>query len=443
METSISSPSLILSTLEPSSESGSADLYPLAVSYPPTFITTSTVSNDSSSAAAVAASSSSSFHISNATIISETIQEGSYVPYAHRPETYLAPLIFLVIFVVGFIGNGLLIFIFTRHKSLRNVPNTFILCLSAGDFLVIVGTVPFISLIYTVESWPFGGFICKLSEFIRDLSIGVTSLSLMVLSIDRYLAIAMALKQLNMSCRSKKMAYAVSAVVWTLSIAIAAPGAYTSHVMEYQTSNETYIHICYPFPEESLNWYPKIIIMTKFILLYVIPLFFISISYAMLARHLLLTKARAKKTGVPTPSNYQNQLKSRAKVAKLVLVFVVIFVVSFLPNHIFMFWFYYTYPNSLQNYNRYWHYFKIAGYVLTFANSCTNPFVLYMSSGRFRSYYRQYLCFLRPQKHQNQHALVLRYANLSRSGDAPFTNNSSGTNRSTFILTNAVADTAV
>ena len=426
METSISSP-------EPESGSGSADLYPLAVSYPPTFTSIVTSINDTTT---------STLYMTNTTI-ENTIQDTSYVPYAHRPETYLAPLIFLVIFVVGFIGNGLLIFIFTRHKSLRNVPNTFILCLSAGDFLVIVGTVPFISLIYTVESWPFGGFICKLSEFIRDLSIGVTSLSLMVLSIDRYLAIAMALKQLNMSCRSKKMAYAVSAVVWTLSIAIAAPGAYTSHVMKYQTSNETYIHICYPFPLEWINWYPKIIVMTKFILLYVIPLVFISISYAMLARHLLLTKARAKKTGVPTPSNYQNQLKSRAKVAKLVLVFVVIFVVSFLPNHIFMFWFYFTYPNSLENYNSYWHYFKIAGYVLTFANSCTNPFVLYMSSGRFRSYYRQYLCFLRPRKHQNQHALVLRYANLSRSGEAHFTNNSSGTNRSTFILTNAVADTAV
>lgn len=382
----------------------------------------------------------------NESTVKTTVEDSTYVPYSHRPETYLAPFIFLIIFIVGFTGNGLLIFVFTRHKSLRNVPNTFILCLSAGDFLVIVGTVPFISLIYTVESWPFGGFICKLSEFIRDLSIGVTSLSLMVLSIDRYLAIAMALKQLNMNCRSKKMAYAVSGVVWSLSIAIAIPGAYTSHVMKYPTSNDTFVQICYPFPLEWIDWYPKIIVMTKFILLYIIPLLFISVSYAMLARHLLLTKARAKKTGVPTPINYRNQLKSRAKVAKLVLVFVVIFVISFLPNHIFMFWFYYTYPSSLENYNIYWHYFKIAGYVLTFANSCTNPFVLYMSSGRFRTYYRQYLFFLRPgrknQHSQNTHAL--RYANFSRSGDAHFTtNNSSATNRSTLVLTNPVAVTAV
>src|SRR5437870_6016945 len=71
-------------------------------------------------------------------------ESSSYVPYKNRPETYLVPLIFLIIFVVGLVGNGLLIFIFMRHKSLRNVPNTFILCLSAGDIMVIVGTIPFI-----------------------------------------------------------------------------------------------------------------------------------------------------------------------------------------------------------------------------------------------------------------------------------------------------------
>lgn len=380
----------------------------------------------------------------NLTLEEEIVDDTSYVPtpYSSRPETYLVPLIFLIIFVVGLTGNGLLIFIFSRHKSLRNVPNTFILCLSIGDMMVIVGTIPFISLIYTLESWPFGNFICKLSEFMRDLSIGVTSLSLMALSIDRYLAIAMALKHLNMSFRSKKTAYMTSGVVWALAIMIAIPGGYTSHVMEYRTSNTTFIHVCYPYPMEWIDWYPKIIIMTKFVMLYVVPLIFITISYALLARHLLLTKKRAKETGVPTPANYQNQLKSRAKVAKLVLVFVAIFILSFLPNHVFMLWFYFTYPESMKNYNNFWHFLKIAGYVLSFTNSCTNPFVLYLSSGRFRAYYRQYLCCLGARK---DHQLVLRYANITRSGEGQtFTNFSSATNnthRTNIPMTNNVAVT--
>lgn len=376
----------------------------------------------------------------NMTLGEAIVDDTSYIPYYSRPETYLVPIIFLIIFVVGFTGNGLLIFIFSRHKSLRNVPNTFILCLSIGDMMVIVGTIPFISLIYTLESWPFGNFICKFSEFMRDLSIGVTSLSLMALSIDRYLAIALALKQVNMSFRSKKMAYVTSGVVWALAIIIAIPGGYSSHVMEYRTSNTTFIHVCYPYPLEWIDWYPKIMVMTKFVLLYVVPLIFISISYALLARHLLLTKKRAKETGVPTPANYKNQLKSRAKVAKLVLVFVAIFILSFLPNHVFMLWFYFTYPESMKNYNGFWHFLKIAGYVLSFANSCTNPFVLYLSSGRFRAYYRQYLCCLRPRK---DHQIILRYGNISRSNDPPYTNYSSGTNtnRTNIPMTNNMAVT--
>ena len=374
----------------------------------------------------------------NMTLDEAIVDDTSYIPYSSRPETYLVPILFLIIFAVGLTGNGLLIFIFMRHKSLRNVPNTFILALSIGDMMVIVGTIPFISLIYTLESWPFGNFICKLSEFMRDLSIGVTSLSLMALSIDRYLAIALALKQVSMNFRSKKMAYLTSGIVWALAIVIAIPGGYSSHVMEYRTSNTTFIHVCYPYPLEWIDWYPKIMVMTKFVLLYLIPLIFISISYALLARHLLLTKKRAKETGIPTPTNYKNQLKSRAKVAKLVLVFVAIFILSFLPNHVFMLWFYFTYPESLKNYNDFWHFLKIAGYVLSFANSCTNPFVLYLSSGRFRAHYRQYLCCLRPGKDQQ---IVLRYGNISRSNEGPYTNYSSGTNRTNIRLSSNMAVT--
>ena len=380
----------------------------------------------------------------NLTLDEAVVEDTSYIPYSSRPETYLVPLIFFLIFAVGLTGNGLLIFIFSRHKSLRNVPNTFILCLSIGDMMVIVGTIPFISLIYTLESWPFGSFICKLSEFMRDLSIGVTSLSLMALSVDRYLAIALALKHLNMSFRSKKMTYMTSGVVWFLAILIAIPGSYTSHVMDYRTSNTTTIQVCFPYPMEWIDWYPKIMVTTKFVVLYLVPLIFISVSYAMLARHLLLTRKRAKETGVPTPANYQNQLKSRAKVAKLVLVFVAIFIVSFLPNHVFLLWFYYTYPESMRNYNGFWHFLKIAGYVLSFANSCTNPFVLYLSSGRFRTYYRQYLCCLRPRK---DHQMILRYGNISRSDQRPHTDCSSGTgtntNRTNIPMTSTVAVTQV
>jgi hypothetical protein len=84
---------------------------------------------------------------------SETLQnEDDYVPYDERPETYIVPVVFALIFVVGVVGNGTLVLIFIRHRKMRNVPNTYIFSLALGDLLVIVTCVPFISTLYTVST---------------------------------------------------------------------------------------------------------------------------------------------------------------------------------------------------------------------------------------------------------------------------------------------------
>lgn len=70
--------------------------------------------------------------------------------YAIRPETYIVPALFALIFVIGTIGNGTLVLIFVRHKQMRNVPNIYILNLALGDLLVIISCVPFTSTVYTV-----------------------------------------------------------------------------------------------------------------------------------------------------------------------------------------------------------------------------------------------------------------------------------------------------
>jgi gastrin-releasing peptide receptor len=77
----------------------------------------------------------------------------NYVPYNLRPETYIVPVLFALIFVVGVLGNGTLVLIFIRHSNMRNVPNTYIFSLALGDLLVIVTCVPFISTLYTVSRY--------------------------------------------------------------------------------------------------------------------------------------------------------------------------------------------------------------------------------------------------------------------------------------------------
>ena len=80
-------------------------------------------------------------------------REVGYIPYNMRPETYIVPVLFALIFVVGVLGNGTLVLIFIRHSNMRNVPNTYIFSLALGDLLVIVTCVPFISTLYTVSRY--------------------------------------------------------------------------------------------------------------------------------------------------------------------------------------------------------------------------------------------------------------------------------------------------
>lgn len=60
----------------------------------------------------------------NKTLIAEANSTDGYVPYKNRLATYIIPMIFALIFIIGVLGNGCLILIFFRHRAMRNVPNT-------------------------------------------------------------------------------------------------------------------------------------------------------------------------------------------------------------------------------------------------------------------------------------------------------------------------------
>ena len=61
----------------------------------------------------------------NSTLLDNlTVTEVPYVQYEDRLETYIIPTIFALIFIIGVLGNGCLILIFFRHRTMRNVPNT-------------------------------------------------------------------------------------------------------------------------------------------------------------------------------------------------------------------------------------------------------------------------------------------------------------------------------
>ncbi|XP_076661339.1 neuropeptide CCHamide-2 receptor-like [Halictus rubicundus] len=316
-------------------------------------------------------------------------EDHSYVPYDQRPETYIVPVVFLLILVVGVTGNGILVLTLLRHANMRNVPNTYVLSLALGDLLVIVTCVPFTSILYTIESWPWGLAVCKLSECAKDISIGVSVFTLTALSAERYCAIVNPIRRHVAGLSAKPLTILTASLIWVLAIVLAMPAALFSYVPTVPLQGNHSILICSPFPEEFGD-YTRGMVMFKFLAYYAIPLCVIAGFYLGMARHLELS-TRNMPGELSTRSHRMEQIRARKKVGKMVISFVIIFVVCFLPYHTFMLWFHFC-PSSQSDYDDFWHAFRIIGFCLSFVNSCVNPIALYFVSGTFRKRFNEYLC---------------------------------------------------
>lgn len=306
-----------------------------------------------------------------------------YVPYSQRLETYIVPVLFAVIFLVGVLGNGTLVVIFVRHTKMRNIPNTYIMSLALGDLLVIVSSLPFTSTLYTIESWPYGDFVCKLSEATKDISIGVSVFTLTALSAERYCAIVNPIRR---HISTKPLTIVMAIFIWIVSFILALPAAIFSNVQIAYLSDNRTIEYCSPFPPEYGPPYKKSIVLFKFLAYYACPLCIIAGFYILMARHLVLST----KNMPGEMQGQSNQINARKKVAKMVLAFVIIFFVCFFPYHTFMLWFHF-YPTAENDYNEFWHVYRIVGFCLSFINSCINPIALYCVSKAFRRYFNRYL----------------------------------------------------
>lgn len=74
---------------------------------------------------------------------------------------------YVVVFIVGVIGNGLVIYVVWSDRRMRTVTNLFIVNLSVADFLVVVVCLPPTVLGDVTETWFMGNVMCKIVLYIQ------------------------------------------------------------------------------------------------------------------------------------------------------------------------------------------------------------------------------------------------------------------------------------
>ncbi|XP_057703161.1 gastrin-releasing peptide receptor [Corythoichthys intestinalis] len=289
-----------------------------------------------------------------------------------------------VIVILGIVGNVTLIKTLCSPKSLRKIHNVFLCSLALGDVLLLVTCAPVDASRYLTSEWAFGRVGCKVIAFIQLTSVGVSVFTLTALSKDRYKAIVRPLDFQTASSTTKNILYA--ALIWILSLVLAIPEAVFSdlRVFSVPSANESFV-TCAPYPHAG-ELHPKIHSTISFLVFYIIPLLVISAYYAFIAAS--LTKS-VSKLPVEGEIHAKQQVESRQRLAKTVLVFVALFAVCWLPNHVIFLYRSYHYSEVDTSLTHFLC--SVVARILAFTNSCLNPFALYLLSKTFQKQFKEHL----------------------------------------------------
>lgn len=292
-------------------------------------------------------------------------------------------LAYSLVFVVGLVGNVLVVLVVLKNPCMRSVTNYFLVNLAISDILVCLFCVPINLLSNLFSGWVFGSVMCKMVPFFQGLSVSASVNTLMAISIDRYIAICRPLQHHV----TRKAARCTIAVIWTVSAAIMSPWIVYYNQIDFSTPVQT-IYVCgQTWPTETME--QRYFLGAIFLTCYTIPLVFISVCYALIAYRVI----RRQSPGVVSSLSLRLR-RSRVRALEMLVVVVILFALSWLP----------TYAIQLRKY--YGGEFVVTGpefylvaMVLTpvaqwlgSANSCFNPFIYCFFSTRFRNGFRNLVC---------------------------------------------------
>lgn len=138
-----------------------------------------------------------------------------------RFEAVFIPVLYSVVFVVGFLGNGVLLGVLVQSRKVWSVTDTFILHLGVADVLLLL-TLPFWAAQSAQEhGWTFGTPLCKVTGAVFTINFYCGIFLLACISLDRYLSIVHATQ---MYSRRKPWVVQISCLaVWLFSLLLSIP----------------------------------------------------------------------------------------------------------------------------------------------------------------------------------------------------------------------------
>ncbi|KAM7321320.1 hypothetical protein ACRRTK_019412 [Alexandromys fortis] len=272
------------------------------------------------------------------------------------------PIVYLVIFVWGALGNGFSIYVLLQTYKKSTSVNVFMLNLAISDFLFI-STLPFRADYYLRESnWIFGDLTCRVMSYSLYVNMYTSIYFLTVLSVVRFLATVHPFQQLHVT--SVKTAWILCGIIWVFIMASSAM------LLKNGSEKKNGTILCL---EISPLKFKKLLIMNHIALVagFLLPFAVLTICYLLIIRVLL--KVEIPESGLRA---------SHRKALVTIIIAMIIFLLCFLPYHALRTLHLVTWKADACGDAL--HKATVITLALAATNSCFNPFLYYFAGENFK-----------------------------------------------------------
>uniref|UniRef100_A0A3Q4AZS4 G-protein coupled receptors family 1 profile domain-containing protein n=1 Tax=Mola mola TaxID=94237 RepID=A0A3Q4AZS4_MOLML len=306
----------------------------------------------------------------------EEMENSSMCDYSDWTPSYsVIPVLYMLIFILGLSGNGVVIFTVWRAQGKRRAADVYIGNLALADLTFVV-TLPLWA-VYTAMGyhWPFGVALCKISSYIILLNMYASVFCLTCMSFDRYLAIVHSLSSSQLRTRGHMQASLTA--IWLLSCLLAAPTLIFRTTKYDPTSNRTSCGMDFSLvvtKKKQENLWVAGLSISSSAMGFLLPFLAMMVCYGFI----------------------EDQRKRR--LLKIITTLVVVFAACWMPFHIVKSIDALSYLDLFPNTCSFLRSLLLVhpySTCLAYVNSCLNPFLYAFFDLRFRS---QCLCLLNLKK---------------------------------------------
>lgn len=293
--------------------------------------------------------------------------------------------IFCVIFIVGSVGNGLVIYV-TGFRMKRTVNSVWFLNLALADFLFLAFLIFTITSYSQNQQWPFGHFMCKLNNFVSVVNMFASVFLLTAISLDRCVSIWVVVWAQNK--RTVLKAQLICAVIWVTAVVCSIPYATFRNLQKW---GRDFYCVYTASIQQKL-----ILTVFRFVMGFLIPFLVIFVCYVAID----VRAGRLHRT---------RKLRSR----RIILSIILAFFICWLPIHIFSFIEFVAVKTS----NPHLQTVVVVGgplaVILAFTNSCLNPILYVFMGDEFRKKLKQSICFVLESALAEDHLSFMSSRSLS------------------------------